>query len=391
MGEIGVGVIGTGFMGACHALAFAAVGPLFAPALRPRLEVVADVDPSAAERARRRFGFARATADWRALVADPGVGLVAITAPNNLHKEMALAAVTAGKHVYCEKPLAPTAADARELALAAEAAGVRTLVGYNYLRSPALRHIKTLLDGGELGEPTYLRLAFEEDYMADPAAPFSWRCDRAAAGLGALGDLGSHAVSVARHLVGPIAEVLADFAVVVPRRPLATADLDDLQFARVADVAGTGSREVENEDVAHALVRFASGLMGTITASRTAWGRKNGPDLELHATKGAVRFRQERFNEFELFRAGPRQDDNGFRAVLTGPSHPDYGRFTPAPGHGLGFNDLKTIEVAHLLEGIAQGSRLYPDFREGWAIEAACEAMAASASRRTWVSVEEPA
>lgn len=389
MGEIGVGIIGTGFMGECHALAFVAVGPTFEPALRPRLEAVADIDGDAAERARRRFGFARAGTDWRALIADPRVELVAITTPNVLHKEMALAAIGAGKHVYCEKPLAMSAADARELTFAAEARGVRTLVGYNYLRSPAVRHISGLLQQGEIGAPTYLRLAFEEDFMADPAAPFSWRCERGRAGLGALGDLGSHAVSLARHLAGPIVEVMAEFAVVVADRPVASPGLGELQFARIE---GEGERRrVENEDTAHALLRFASGSLGTLTASRVAWGRKNGPDLDLHASAGAIRFRQERFNEFELFRAAAGGDDNGFRTILTGPGHPGYRRFTPAPGHGLGFNDLKTIEVAHLLDGIAHGWPLYPDFREGWAIEATCEAMAESAARRGWVAVGEPA
>ena len=140
MAEIGVGIIGTGFMGECHALAFSAVAPVFQPRLRPRLQMVADVNAAAAERARERFGFARASSDWRELVADPSVELVSITAPNILHKEMALAAIAAGKHVYCEKPLALTAEDARELTLAAEAAGVRTMVGYNYLCSPGIRH-----------------------------------------------------------------------------------------------------------------------------------------------------------------------------------------------------------------------------------------------------------
>jgi predicted dehydrogenase len=388
MNEIGIGIIGTGFMGECHALAFQAVGPLFQPELRPRLELVADVAAEGTERARARFGFARSTTDWRELVSDPAVGLVAITSPNVLHKEMALAAIAAGKHVYCEKPLALTAADARELADAADARGVRTLVGYNYLRSPALRHIKHLLDSGELGRITYLRAAFEEDYMADPSVLFSWRCERAKAGSGALGDLGSHAVSLLRYLAGPIVEVLGDTATTVPTRPVAPPGQTAGQFTRTGEGVKLEERAVENEDIAHALLRFESGLIGTLAASRVAWGRKNGPDLELYGTKGAVRYCQERFNEFQLFKVDPRLDDNGFRTVLTGPYHPGYGRFTPAPGHGIGFNDLKTMEVAHLLEGIAQGTPLYPDFREGWAIEAVCDAVLESAEARRWVRVE---
>jgi predicted dehydrogenase len=384
MGEIGVGIIGTGFMGECHALAFTAVTPLFQPQLRPRLAVVADVNAAAAERARDRFGFARATADWWDLITDPAVQLVSITAPNILHKVMALAAIAAGKHVYCEKPLALTAADARDMALAAEALGVRTLVGYNYLCSPAVRHIRKLLEDGELGRLTYLRCAFGEDYMADPAVPFSWRCDRSRAGSGALGDLGSHAISLARFLGGPIAEVLGDTALVVPERAVAPPGAD-LQFGRVEQPAEM--RAVENEDIAHCLMRFESGLLGSMVASRTAWGRKNGPDLELYGTRGAIRFRQERFNEFELFRPNARQDDNGYRTVLCGPWHGDYGRFTPAPGHGIGFNDLKTIEVAGLLHGIATDGPLESDFRAAWAIEAVCDAILESSERRGWVRV----
>jgi len=181
---------------------------------------------------------------------------------------------------------------------------------------------------------------------------------------------------------------MADIATVVPDRAVAAAGADAGQFARVE--TPSTMRAVENEDIAHALVRFASGCMGSISSSRTAWGRKNGPDLELYGTLGAVRFRQERFNEFELFRSGARKDDNGFRTVLTGPYHPDYGRFTPAPGHSIGFNDLKVIEVARYLDGIANGTAGGPDFRDGWAIEAVCDAMLESAQRRAWVQVDEP-
>ncbi len=198
--------------------------------------------------------------------------------------------------------------------------------------------------------------------MADPAVPFSWRCERAKAGSGALGDLGSHAISVARFLGGPIVEVLGDTAMVVPERAVAPPG-GDLQFGRVEQPSEL--RKVENEDIAHCLFRFASGVLGSLTSSRTAWGRKNGPDLELYGTLGAVRYRQERFNEYELFRASARQDDNGYRTVFCGPYHGEYGRFTPAPGHGIGFNDLKVIEVAGLLKGIATGGQTRPGFPRG--------------------------
>lgn len=377
MAEIGVGLIGTGFMGDCHAQAFAAVGGLFEPALRPRLELVADVTPALAERCARKYGFRRHTADWRTLVTDPAVGVVSITSPNALHKEMALAAIAAGKHVWCEKPLALGAADAVELASAAEARGAVTLVGYNYLRSPAVQYAHRLVHQGELGTPTYFRACFDEDYLASPEAPFSWRCERAAAGTGTLGDMGSHALSLARYLLGDVAEVCADMATIIPRRPERTGRGD----------APAASREVENEDIAHALLRFASGVKGTVATSRVAWGRKNGFDFEVFGTRGAIRFTEERFNELQLLVAGEPDDRNGFRTILTGPAHPPYGRFNPAAGHCLGFNELKVAEAAQLLDAIAGKGTAYPDFREGAAVEALVDAIAESAARREWVKV----
>jgi predicted dehydrogenase len=371
MSEIGVGLIGTGFMGDCHAQALTAVGGLFEPTLRPRLELVADVTAELAGRCARKHGFRRSTTDWRELVKDPAVGLVSVTSPNALHKEMALAAIAAGKHVWCEKPLALSAADATELAAAAEARGVTTLVGYNYLRSPAIQYAKRVIEQGELGQLTYFRANFDEDYMASPEVPFSWRCERAHAGSGALGDLGSHAISLARFLMGDVVEVCADMATIVPTRK---------------DRSGT-ARKVENEDITHALLRFGSGVIGAVGTSRVAWGRKNGFDFEVFGTKGGLRFCQERFSQIELYLAADRQDQAGYRTILTGPAHPPYGKFSPAGGHCLGFNELKVAEAAQLLEAIAGKGKTYPDFREGAAIEAIIDTMIASAAQRRWLPV----
>ena len=390
MGEIGVGIIGTGFMGECHALAFTAVAPLFQPGLRPRLEVVADVNAPAAERARDRFGFARATADWRELVADPRVELVSITSPNILHKEMALAAIAAGKHVYCEKPLALTAADARELTLAAEAQGVRTLVGYNYLCSPAIRHIKKLLDDGELGTAHLPALrCFEEDYMADPAVPFSWRCERARAGSGALGDMGSHAISLARFLGGADRRGAGRHRHGGARaRGGAARRRPAVRPGRAADARCAGSRTRTSRTACSA----------SRAACSAAWSPAAPPGAArtVRTSSSTARWAacaSGRSGSTSSSCSAPvaRKDDNGFRTVFCGPYHGDYGRFTPAPGHGIGFNDLKVIEVAGLLEGIATGGPTYPDFREGWAIEAVCDAILESAERRAWVSVPAPA
>ncbi|MGJ3265449.1 MAG: Gfo/Idh/MocA family protein [Salinarimonas sp.] len=371
---VGIGLIGTGFMGKCHALAYRAVSAVFADVAPPRLAVLCDTPAEKAEAFARQFGFARATADWRDLVADPAVDLVAITTPNKLHREMALAALAAGKHVYCEKPLGLTLAEAEEMAAAAARAGVVTQVGYNYLKNPAFQHAQRLVAEGAIGRIVQFRGIVDEDYMADPALPWSWRCREAEAGLGALGDLGCHLVSLAQALCGPIRTLCADMQTVHPTRPMPD---------------GTGEGPVENEDVATALVRFESGVAGMLTTSRAAWGRKGRLAFEIHGSAGMIAFDQERMNELRLFQAEPDRSRHGFRTILTGPAHEPYGAFTPAPGHGLGFNDQKTIEVAGLLRAIAGEGRASPDFAEALVIERVIHAIARSAREGSgWVRLD---
>lgn len=372
--RIGVGVIGTGFMGRCRALAWRSVGAVFDDVAVPDLAVVCDSDAGAARRAAERFGFAHAVSDWHELVADPAVAVVSITLPNALHKEVAIAALAAGKHVWCEKPMALTLADAEAMAAAAAGARGVAALGYNYLRNPAMEHAARLVGSGAIGEVAQFRGVMDEDYSADPDLPWSWRCRRAEAGLGVLADLMCHLVSVAQMLAGPLARVCGDLDTVHRNRPL-------------PDSPGE-HRAVENEDVASALVRFASGASGTLASSRVAWGRKNRLAWEVHGTRGTLVFDQERLNELLLFQADGPAATRGFRTILTGPLHPPYARFCPAPGHGLGFNDLKVIEAAQLLRAIAGRGTAPTSFAEGLAIERVVHAIAASAASGGWMGVE---
>jgi predicted dehydrogenase len=369
--SLGVGLVGTGFMGKAHALAFAAAPAVFDLDLRPRLVLLADADEARARRCAAAWGFERATGDWRALVVDPGVEVVAIATPNHLHAEMATAALDAGKAVYCEKPMATGLAAAKRMA--EHARGRSTLLGYNYLRGPAIGLMKDMIAAGELGEVVAFRGRFAEDYMADPSVPHSWRCVRALAGSGALGDLGSHLIGLALHLVGGIEAVVGETSTVVPRRPLA---------------AG-GAAEVENDDQVHAVLRFAKGARGVIDVSRVAWGYKNHLAVEVVGARGTLVFDQERLNELRLFRAGQDARTGGFATVLAGPQHPPYGAFSPAAGHQLGYGDLKTAEVAHLLRGLAGGEPLTPDFAAGLAIERVAAAIERASAERRWVAVDE--
>lgn len=371
MTTIAIGLVGTGFMGKCHALAFRAAPAVFEGLSAPRLELLADVDAGVAGRAAAAWGFARWTTEWQEVTDDPAIDVVAITTPNFLHQEIALAAIAAGKHVYCEKPLALDAGGARVMTEAAERAGVRTLVGYNYLRAPAIRLAKEIVDAGEIGEVVHFRGVHFEDYMADPSVPCTWRCRKRTAGAGALGDLGSHVVSLAHFLLGPIEEVSGAVRTVIRERP------SPREPSRM--------EAVDVDDQAQALVRFASGAAGTVEASWLAAGRKMGLAFEITGSRGAVVLDYERMNELRVFTGGGPPRVQGFRTVLIGPEHPDYGAFCPAPGHQLGFNDLKTIEVRQLLDGIARDTPLQPDFRGAWRIAQVVDAIQLSAAERRWV------
>lgn len=371
--RLGVGLIGSGFMGKTHAFGFANVGRVFSLPVEVDLTMLADIDVNAAASAAKALGFARSTGDWRQLVADPEVGIVDVTTPNTLHKEMALAAIAAGKHVYCEKPLAPTAEDALAMTLAAEKAGIVTATGFNYLKNPLFKLAREIIDSGEIGEVRTFHGIHAEDYMTDAENPWSWRLDPAGGG-GALADLGSHIVATARYLVGPIEAVLGDVVTHVASRPVAR---------------GTSERRpVEVDDVARAHLRFANGCSGVIEASWIATGRKMRHDFEISGSKGALAFSQERFNEIDLYLASDEPGRRGFRKIFAGPEHEPYGAFCVAPGHQLGFNDLKTIEVRDFLLAIAGQPTGHADFREGLDVQRTVEAIYRSAKEQRWVELE---
>jgi predicted dehydrogenase len=367
--KLRVGLIGTGFMGKAHVFGFAAAGRIFDLPCEIVLHTVADRTEALAAAAARSLGFMNWSADWRSLVADPEIDVIDITAPNALHREIALAAIAAGKHVYCEKPLAPRASEAREMAEAAEAAGIRTQVGFNYLCNPILGLARDLIAGGELGDIRSYRGIHAEDYMMDAASPFTFRHDPA--GGGALADIGSHALATAEYLLGPIERVMGDCLTVYSSRP---------------DGQG-GSRPVEVDDIARAFLRFANGASGSIDANWLATGRKMQHDFEVYGTKGALLFTQERFNELHFYSAADPSGLRGFRRIEAGPEHKPYGLFCVAPGHQLGFNDLKTIEVAGYVEAIA-GRRPEPfNFRAGLRVQTLVETIRESARAERWLDV----
>jgi predicted dehydrogenase len=365
--DLGVGLIGTGYMGKCHALAWNAVAPTFGDVARPRLVHLGEANADLAAAKAAEFGFARGSGDWRRVVEDPEVDIVSITTPNAFHAEMAIAALEAGKHVWCEKPMATALADAEAMLAAARKAGTVTALGYNYIQNPAMRHMKALVDAGAIGTVNHVRFEMDEDFMADGTQPFGWKSE-AASGYGALDDFGVHPLSLLSVLVGPVTAVMADLAKPYETRP------------------AVGGRAVETHDIANVLFR-AGAISGSLLLNRSAWGRKGRIAVQLFGSEGTLAFDQERMNELQLFKARGAAATQGFRTILTGTVHPPYDRFIPAPGHGLGFNDLKVIEAHEILKRIAGLPAHLIDFDAGLAIERVVHAMAQSHADKAWVSV----
>lgn len=362
-----IGLIGTGFMGQTHSFGYAIAEKAFDLPIRFNLNTVADVTEEAAARAAERYGFQNAVTDWRKIVNDPAIDVVSITAPNALHKEMALAAIAAGKHVYCEKPLAPRSEDAREMAKAAARAGVKTQVGFNYICNPIITLARDMIAAGELSEIRSYRGIHAEDYMADANAPWTFRHDPQ--GGGALADLGSHALATAEYLLGPISEVFGDCVNVIDERP-----------------SPSGPKPVAVDDIGRAFLRFASGATGSIEASWIASGRKMQHAFEIYGTKGGIACDLESMNELRFFDATTSSSRAGFRRILAGPDHPPYGQFCVAPGHQLGFNDLKAIEVAGFVHAITENGPEPFGFSAGHRIQSLVEAIMDSSRAGAWKS-----
>ncbi|KRP70739.1 MULTISPECIES: Gfo/Idh/MocA family protein [Pseudomonas] len=368
MRELGIGLIGTGFMGRAHALAFNNARAVFELPVQLNLAALADADTERAQRCATAWGFAQAHGDWQALIDDPKVDVVAITTPNHLHYPMAMAAIAAGKAVYCEKPLAVSLEQADAMRRAASSAGVVTRVGYNYQHNPMIVLARQMLARGELGQIISFQGEFSEDFMADPLSPWSWRCEVGHAG-GALADLGSHLLSMARYLVGDVVSVCADTQTVHAQRP-----------------ATQGSNELKSiavDDQVHALLRFANGARGTVSSSWLKHGYKNHLSFEISGTKGTLAFDQERLNELRLHRVG----QDGFQRVLAGPALPGYAAFSPAAGHQLGYNELKTLEVQELIMALAGQGADGTDFEAAWEVERLATAIRVAALEERWVEV----
>ncbi|MSO50348.1 MAG: Gfo/Idh/MocA family oxidoreductase [Acidobacteria bacterium] len=373
MAPINVALIGYAFMGRAHSNAYRQTSAFFSPRRPARMKVICGRTTNEVERARQALGWEEGATDWREVVRRKDIDLVDVCTPGDSHAEIAIAAARAGKHVLCEKPLANSLKDAERMLAAVEKAGVAHMICHNYRRAPAVMLTRQLIREGALGEIRHYRGTYLQDWMSDPAAPFNWRLDRTKAGSGALGDIASHSIDLARFLVGEITEVSADLTTFVTTRP-------------VAGKARTRA-EVTVDDAAMALVHFANGATGTIEATRMANGRKNFNRFEINGRLGSVAFNLERMNELEVYFDNDPPHLRGFRTIMvTEQSHPFIGHWWP-PGHVIGYEHTFVHTVYDLLEAIADETVPTPNFSDGVENQRVLTTIERASKSRRWEEV----
>lgn len=388
MKTLNIGLIGAGFMAKAHSVAYAGMPMFFwpAPAI-PFKKTIADINESAAREAAEKFAFASYTTDWHDIINDPDIDVVDICTPNNVHAEIAIAAARSGKHILCEKPLSLTTSQAKEMYLAAKNIHVKTMVAFNYRRTPAVQLAKKYIEEGAIGKILDFRGTYLQDWSANPDSPLSWRFQKDICGSGALGDIGTHVVDMLRYLVGEFTSVNARTATYIPDRPVQSGLSDSLGNAKGG--ADSIRKPVDVDDQCCFMAECANGAFGTIEATRNAWGRNNYITFEIHGTKGSICFNYERRDELQVCFAKDGDDRRGFRTVYTGPSHPYGEGLWPIPALGIGYTETKIIECYDFCKAIIQDHEVTPNFRDGYAIELISDAILESAKTRVWTKVKE--
>lgn len=383
MEQVRIAMVGYKFMGKAHSHAFHDIPMFFPAAPRPVLKAICGRNESAVRQAAARFGWEEAVTDWRALVERDDIDLIDINAPSDAHKEIAIAAAKAGKAIFCEKPLALTLADAKEMLAAAEAAGVSHMVGFNYRFAPAVQLAKKLIDEGRLGRIYHFRAQFLQDWLVDPEFPLVWRLDKRIAGSGAHGDLGAHLIDMARFLVGEMTEVVGMGETFVTERPF-PGEMHGLSASADASAA---KGKVTVDDATLFMARFASGALGSFEATRFAAGHRCTNAFEINGSLGSVKFDFERMNELQVYFASDPSDVQGFRRVLaTDPAHAYAEAWWP-PGHTIGYEHTFIHEMVECLQALQENRLPVPNFHDGVLCQAVLEAVERSVEQKRWIRI----
>ncbi len=391
MTDLGIGLIGYAFMGAAHSQAWRSAPRFFDLPLDPAMNVLCGRNPEAVAAAATKLGWKETETDWRKLLSRDDIQLVDVCTPGDSHAEIAIAALEAGKHVLCEKPLANTVEEAEAMTAAAEAAaakGIRSMVGFTYRRVPAIGLARQLVAEGKLGTIRHVRAQYLQDWIADPEAPLSWRLDKEKAGSGALGDIGAHIIDLTQFITGDrIAEVSGQLETFVKERPVAAAQ--DSGHSGLGGTAGSERGPVTVDDAAVFLAKFGSGALGVFEATRFASGRKNAIRIEINGSLGSLAFDFEDMNLLHFYDATEDARTAGFRRILaTESAHPYVGAWWP-PGHLLGYEHGFTHQVVDLVTAIADEADPTPSFADGLRVQRVLAAVEASSASRQWQEISE--
>ncbi len=379
---IKVGLIGYKFMGKSHSNAYRQVAAFYDVPLRPEMTVLCGREEAAVSAAAAQMGWKEYSTDWRKVVERQDIGLIDISTPGDTHYDIAMAAAEAGKNILCEKPLANSLDQARQMQEAVERAGVVAMVNFNYRRVPAVQLAKQLIDSGRIGEIRHWRAVYLQDWIVDPEFPLVWRLQKDLAGSGALGDIGAHIADLARFLVGEIEEVNGLLTTFVKERPLPAATTG------LSASASAERGQVTVDDASLFLVRFANGAVGSFEATRFAPGRRNHNSFEINGSRGSLVFDLERMNELQYFSLDDPADTQGFRTILvTEPVHPYMSAWWPA-GHIIGWEHTFTHSVLDLLNGIVAKQAPAPTFADGVRVQAILDAVERSSEGGGWVRPE---
>src|SRR6185437_12994839 len=381
--QVNVALIGYKFMGRSHSNAYRQVAHFF-PDLGavPVMNTLCGRDRQAVEQAAGQLGWQQVATDWKDVVRRPDIDLVDIVTPGDSHAAIAIAAAEAGKHVFCEKPLANTVAEAERMLEAVQKAGVRNMVAFNYRRVPAIAYARQLIDEGRIGRIYHFRARYLQDWIMDPNFPLVWRLDKNAAGSGPMGDLGAHIIDLARYLVGDFDEVTGMAETFIKERPLA-----ESSDAGLGASGGAKKGQVTVEDAAAFVTRFTNGAMGTFEVTRFAGGNRNANTFEINGSKGSIRFNLERLNELEFLDLTQPSTEQGFRdLMITDGAHPYMAAWWPA-GHIIGWEHTFTHEVRDLMQAIAAKTEVHPDFLDGLRVQQVLDAVERAANSKRWERV----
>ena len=391
MKKMNIAIVGAGFMGKAHCVAYSNMPKLFPDApFIPVFKTVCDAVPSMAENFKERFGFEKWCTDWHDVVNDPEIDIVSVCTPNNQHSAVSLAALKAGKHVLCEKPIAATTEEAKLMAEAADEAfqhGVIAMNAYQYRRCPAIDEAKKIIDSGKIGTITNIRTQYLQCWSADPSSPLSWRFDKKAAGSGTLGDIATHALDIAQYLAGNITDVVSLVRTYIKERPVQNGGLD--LFGTVKFGPNAEKAPVEVDDEVSTLLMFDSGAVGSCEATRNAWGRNNFITIEVHGTRGSISWCYERLNDLKVcYGMDDADGERGFRTIYMGPANPHGDISWNIPGMNIGYGEMKTIEAYEFAKAIEGGYEPTTSFKSGYQVDKVCDAILESERTHAWVKVQ---